>query len=325
MSERSVQLVRVQLVGPLRELSIEAHTRVQCELQAGESGEFVLPVLFDSADGPPREPRLSFAQDEPGLGRARFVAFETTPAGESAWPPGLLLRPFPELAVTPVALGPAGWALLAAATLCVLACRRVGWAMALAVLSGALLWVWNWPREEAWQRLRVYEGTFGSELWIQRELGVVQLEVRGWADSAGGLKLDIEPAAARAQLSTGLSYSAPLHIETPGWRASQIRVQRLRVGELPALRPETSTEPSTGPSTGPWTGPALARVWRRLEGAWSYHGAWKRGQALPAAVAGPTGSGWLPPPGGLVQGLPQGVEVLVGELADDPGTWIRVY
>lgn len=325
MSERSLQLVRVQLEGPLRELSIEGNTRVSCALQAGESGEFVLPMLLESEDGRPHEPRLSFAQDQPGLGRARFVAFETTPAGESAFPPGLLLRPFPELAVTPVGLGAAGWALLLAATLCVLACRSVRWAMALAVLSGALLWAWNWPREQALQRLRVYEGTFGSELWIQRELGVGQLEVRGGADSAGGLKLDIEPAAARAQLSTGLGSSAPLRIETPLWRASQIRVQRLRVGELPALRPENSTEPSTAPWTEPWTGPALARVWRRLEGVWSYHGAWERDQALPAAVAGPTGSGWLPPPGGLVQGLPQGVELLVGELADDPGTWIRVY
>jgi hypothetical protein len=321
VNERNLKLVRVQLEGPLRELSIEAHTRVQCALQAGESGEFVLPALLESADGRPRVPRLSFAQDEPGLGRARFVALESAAGTESAWPPGLALRPLPELAVMPVALGPAAWAMLVAATLCVLACRRVRWAMALAVLSGALVWVWNWPREQAVQRLRVYEGTFGSELWIQRELGVGQLECRGWADSAAGLKLDVEPASARAQLSCGLSSAAPLRIETPLWRSAQIRLQRLLVGELPALR--LAGEPEEG--TGPWVGPALARVWRRSEGAWSFHGAWERDQALPAAVAGPTDSAWLPPPGGLVQGLPQGFEVLVGELAEDPGIWIRVY
>src|SRR6185295_14837373 len=58
-------------------------------------------------------------------------------------------------------------------------------------------------------------------------------------------------------------------------------------------------------------------VWWRAGGEWSFRGAWSRGQPLPPARLGD------PPPGWLMNGLPQGPRVCLARTAGPNPRWFR--
>lgn len=301
MNERPLQHARIELGGPLRSLEIAPATRISGELEPGERARFSLPCLVPAGEPLPREPRLVFTQDEPGQGSARFLGWEQDSA---AWPANLALRPFPELASSGPLLAPASWMLLLAASLITLVPRKSLVSLALGGVAalGLFLWVQSTTSEPG--ALRVYEGAVGSSTWVQREIGVGELLL---AAPTQGWRLDCEPASARIVLEASLRPADPLMVRAPAVRGAQLRGQRLLQDELGVFDPTAQAVF------------ALKHAWRRSEQGWSYLGPWERGAPLPASRPGP------PPPGWLVQGLPQGVEVFLGELADAPGSWVRVH
>jgi hypothetical protein len=301
MNERSLPHARVELSGPLRELELAPSTRVRGELQAGERAQYSLPCWLPAGEALPREPRLHFAQNEPGLGSARFLGWD---ASTPELPVALAYRPFPEWASATGALPLSLLVLALAASLCTLALRRPLPALALGCGGALALALFAQLSGPAASGVRLYEGTPGSTAWVQRELGVGTLSL---AAPTQGWQLSVEPRSARLALECSLSAAEALRVHSPGNASAQLRGQRLLTGELEAFDARSQSVF------------ALGRVWRRSAEGWSFHGAWERGLALPPAQPGP------PPPGWLVQGLPQGVEVYLGELAEAPGHWLRVY
>ncbi len=341
-------LVWVDVAGPAAGVTLHAPNaatlglpeftlRLEVDLAAGERRSVLAPVPLVAADiaaalGAPRVPELAV------LAGPAEALVAVGPASEGDYPfprvrppaPGGP-RPVPSLALA-AALAPLPLALAAALALGAAAARR-RWAVAGAALlltavgaGGAVALARRGAEGATAARgLVLWTPPDGAGAALDPELGALaeRIDVYGrraelappvddggparrlWLDLADVAGLGGEPVA----LGVGPDGRWTLQAPRGAWVAATPFEPGARL-----LRPEVNT----------WG--ALREVaLRGADGVWSARGDWVLGAALPAAPNGPrAGSGpgsasISGPPGWLLAGLPQGVEVLTARLA--PGAY----
>lgn len=301
LAQDSVGVLELTAGGPLgsmRALSGAQETRVELDLQAGEQTSLRLPVLSLRNRLQAAEPVVTL--DTAGSGEAEALGVQW-PRPWRELPLSLQSRPLPPVQRSSPAIGLAQWSVLLASVLWVLALRRRPWfAMGLGLLGGTLLLLGlpaSPPAEGA--QVRVLEGESGGQ-WLEVRGGRERLLVRGvtpgWLQrvpSRGELRLEFDAS------------------EPGEWTACFDEGRLFFTRELGFLGPT-----SAGPGES-----AFASCWVRRNGeGWTFHGPWSGNQPLSPPEAGPL------PPGWLVAGLPQGLEILVGKLESGRGesAWLRL-
>lgn len=315
--ESRVAWAEIELHGPLRELVL-AHDapagarasaerlRFDGELADGESRTLAVPVpVRETTRG--RTPRFNWdvAADDAARGRAQFVRW--LPAAPGTEPPAgvapaLRARPRPPVERSAPRVPAAALLALAAGALCSAAARRRTWlALSAALASGAVaaLLVESGASSVA-ARVRVLEGAADDAQWLAVDTGAARLELSADALAAAS-EVALEPADAPLEIVFPLRAGAPVRLAAPRARIHVLRVE-------PALATWSADANPFAPFT---------RTWLRQGGAWSAHGGWGRGAPLPPPAASAEAA-----PGWLSAGLPQGVDVFVGEFArgGDGGT-----
>ena len=295
----------VLLRGPLERVEIdfgeEGAVRVVGPLLAGEELELTLPAPVRSPLG--RAGLGGIAIPRPrveGEGSAEVRGWHrpARSADPELWPGEWRIRSRPAVpGAVPRATG-SGLALLAVAFLLGLAWRRSrirGPAVAI-VIGGVLLVVAAGEVPVAGE-VRVLEAGSGS--WWEVHAGRDRLEAREL------LWLEVLPDGRAVDLEVRLTEPRTI-ARSPGAVLSRIRPL-----EAPGV---------PDPDLFGWGRPEP--TWHRApEGGWSTRGAWRWGEGPPPPAAKPAAD----PPGWLMAGLPQGVEVLLGRFEDDDGgAWLRV-
>ena len=300
-----VGIVEVELVGPCPNTTLSAgfeSTRLDLHLKAGETRRFEAPYLSRvRLGGDGATPRLRAAILSRGT-RLSPESGESPPDWEQL-PLALQSRSLPTLKVTRPVVGSTRLIWMAAALLLVLALRRRPWAAAAVGAGAAALVFWLPEPVVEGHSVRVLEGDVESGRW---------LEVRGARDS---LALP-DPAVGwlrHLPQNRELELVAVESDSELGWTASARGARVYHLRELPGLRAPTRAESG---------GHRFEEAWlREATGTWQALGPWAPGAPLPQSI--PSAGA---PPGWLVAGLPQGVPILVGHLADglERDAWMRL-
>ncbi len=312
--ENRLWLAELELAGPLErvEVAVDGGTTVLAgPLLAGERRTLLVPVPALAA------PALGPAElwPEPGVradgdGTAAFVRWrESEPdAFWSGVPRGLQARPRPPLAGARPRASVAALCTCAAALVLALGARRRAALAALgagAALAAALLPAAGGDAPP----IAVLEADLAGGAWVRVLAARDALALPADLGAAGeSVRLESEPEGG------ALVFEASLAAGAPRW---SVRAP----GALLHLLERRAPDPDARPGRNPFG--ELAEAWvRDAAGTWSALGRWPRGTPRPAP--GAAGRGTPAPPGWLAAGLPQGVGVLVGRLAE-PGraAWVR--
>lgn len=313
VSDTAATVVELRLEGPLSTVVLEAGgrpTHILGELAPGEQRSLGAPLSTWAAARRAEDlaGRLALrVEPEQAGGRVSVLAY--APLRPDLWssgfPTSLGLRSRPPLRPALPRLDLTRLALAAGAFLAVLALRRRPLAALSAgvLLSALLLLLPAAPLPGP--AVQILEGDARSAqwAWVRGALDRIELPPGSlpWDDVLGEGEetrwvVELEPGRRERWFLEGAGRSLfllePL-LEPP-------LLERSRAGE------------------------ALAQCWTREPGdAWRWHGGWDRGAALP-----PPREGGAPPPGWLAAGLPQGLSVLLGRLAEEgpqgEPRWIRV-
>ncbi|MBL8860901.1 MAG: hypothetical protein JNK02_02730 [Planctomycetes bacterium] len=298
-AQSRVAFAELELAGPATELRVDAgrpgFAHVAARLGPGESARVLVPVPVEPGLEP-TPPVLVFA-----TGTARFLGWRAREARFAGLPAALRARPAP-LSGAPRVRAPAAvlLALAAAGALGLWRMRapRTAAVLALCAAAGAFLLA-RGALSRAAAPIEVLDGVSGSSDWQRQRaaLGELVLPARG-----ATFDLVTDPPRARVEIEAPLDPASPARA-------------RARGASLVAIWAE------------PWPGAGLEReanellplaaAWLRADGAWTFHGPWDVGAPLGPARSGP------PPPGWLVSGLPQGVTLVVGEVAGAARSWVR--
>lgn len=298
-AQSRVAFAEIEVQGPAAGIVLDAGlagtTRLEGTLSAGETRRFVVPIPT-SPGAPPLEPRVTGA-----TGAARFLGWREPDPRLATLPAALRARPAPAASSTRVRTRPSVLLVLAAAGIAglwLLRSRRA--AIAVGVVGAAIAFTLaraSLARDAP--AVEILDGIAGSPTW-QR--------ARGARDTAilpartPSFELRTEPGGIALTITLALDPAALPRVAATGAR-------------LVASWPE------------PWPGDALERAanhlveldeaWAREEGTWTAHGAWPLGAPLGPARPGPD------PPGWLIDGLPQGVAIVVGRVAGDERSFVR--
>ena len=299
-----VRVAEVDVVGPVSGLVVNSgaagESRFARAFEAGEKLRIAGPVPVEDAEAPVA-PALRWTREESfdagsiARGSARFAGWreDRAAAAIAALPPGLLARPRPPLGAPDVRASPAELALLPACFVLGLALRRRrGASAAVGVLGAAVVLALGWPRAAATpSTATVLECAAESDaaLEVAASFGRVEVPLSDFETCV----VEIPDARTRVVWS---------EIETDEWSASAAgaSIVRLRPFDLGGKR-WTRERNAAFP---------LAETWVREEGTWTARGPWPAGGSIPEPRAGP------PPPGWLQAGLPQGIPILLGRVAD---------
>lgn len=301
----------VEIHGPASTVVLDAGaagvTRITGALRAGETRRISVPVPL-AHEGARSAPlvRLEGAEgDLAGDGHARFLGWRggVSPLADLA--PGVRARPLPAVSALEVAVSRAVPLVLLAAFLVVLtARRRPALAVAVAVLAAACTWPLVRPAaREHDPRVVVLDGEAGAAAWRRVDAAVDSIAVPEDVDE---FELRTDPPSA------AVTWTVPLASDAP-WSA------RATGARLFVLSATTWAEDAWTPvRNGVFD---LEAAWSRTDGAWAARGPVAFGAPLPPPLEGAQTPSM--PPGWLVAGLPQGVEVRLGRLAagtpDRPG------
>lgn len=297
---------RYELHGPMSEPALElvagSSTRLTGALLAGEHVERLLPVVVDPL-GSRGEPRWTWSEDPDRAGRARFLGWDHEAEMQwSALPPGLRARPRPPVLPADTTPPLALFFLLGGAALASVGLARRGrLAPLVPSLAGCVLawWFAGAANPGAPLTWTVFEGQGGDGPWIEVRAAWETLALPA---EATALVLASEPEAAPISVVTKLAHADGLDLRAPGAALTSSRVCDPAPGRIDASGQDCAD---------------FEAVWWRAEGEWTYRGAWSRGQALPAARLGD------PPPGWLMNGLPQGPRVCLARTAGPNPRWFR--
>ncbi len=298
-SEAGYRTATVRLTGPLDSVSFsvgeEVLTRLTGSLAKGEERELLLPFPASAAN---RTPEVKVV----GSGTATFGEWR---ASGDELPNRLSRRTRP-----PVSTGearaptPALLLLIASGILALSLRRRPLSALGVAVLIGGLAGGLS-AREGAASGggVRVLEGNSGSEAWLTVHTALGRLD----CGASLPARIEISPPGRSATWAVRLAANGTPRYALEG-----------RGLALTSLRANESGGGSLDRENNFLVG--LSETWTRgSAGAWRAHGAWPVGGSLPPVLAEIEGS----PPGWLASGLPQGVPILLGRVADptriDPG------
>lgn len=306
-----VRIAELDVVGPVSGLVLDSgsagETRFSQAFRSGERLRVSAPVAVVDAAAPV-PPAIRWSRDgdleEAAPGSVRFARWREDRAAEdlAALPPGLLARPRPPVSPPEVRASRATLALLPACFVLGLAVRRRrAVALLVGILGGALLLAAGWPRGgRRAMSADVLEGDAGSEasLWVSASFG----RASGTVEELEGALLELPEERTRivwSQAEEGDAWTA----SAPG--TSIYLLRKVELGEEGYTRARNRNRP-------------LAEAWVREDGAWTSRGPWPMGEPLPAPRDAP------PPPGWLEAGLPQGVPILIGRVADDPTLFVRI-
>ncbi len=311
-----VRIAEVDVVGPSNGLVLDSgaagESRFARTFEAGERLRIAGPVPVEDAEAP-LAPLVRWTREESfedgsiARGSARFAGWREDRAADSiaALPPGLRARTRPPLEAPDVRASPAVLALLPACFVLALAMRRRrAAAPAIGVLGAAVVIGIGWPRGAApASAAAVLECDAESEaaLEVAASLGNVELPLADLESSV------VEIPEARGRVVWTQSDPDLWSASAPG--ASIVVLRRVDLGGKTWTRERNSAL-------------ALAETWVREEGTWTARGAWAASAPLPPPV---TGGSPIPPPGWLQAGLPQGIPILLGRIADsNPTRFVRL-
>lgn len=305
-------LAELRLEGPLEGVELGEGgrvTRVEARLGAGERRTVTVPLALSTparATGALRS-RLALCVLPEGVG-GRAAVLELSAPRPDLWSSGLpgtlTMRSRPPLEAAFPRPDATRWALAAAGVAAALVLRRRALLAlaASAAVSAALLALPGRSGRPA--GVVVLEGDARSGAWVLVRGGWGEVEVEAgelpWDDvwAAG------DPVRWRVRIEPGRGPRWAL----VGEGARIYTIQRL--GTPPRV------------AVADYGGPDLARAWLRAEdGGWRAVGRWRSGEPMPEA------GGRGAPPGWLAAGLPQGVGILLGELAPSAATepaWLRL-
>lgn len=306
--ESRIAWAEVELRGPLRELVL-AHgpadaerVRFEGELSDGESRTFAVPVpVRETTRARPPQFTWDVGADDAARGRARFVRW--LPDRSVTIAPALRARPRPPVELHAPVVPAAALLALAAGALCVAALRRrVFAALATALASGGLAALLvEAGAGDMPARARVLEGATDQPVWLAVDSGSARLELAE-ETLAQAFEVAVDPPEAALEVGFALRAGAPVRLS-----AARARIHVLSAAAQPAAW--SVDHNALG---------AFARTWLRKEGAWTAHGAWGSGAPFPVALAGDAAVHDAAP-GWLTAGLPQGVDVFLGEYAARAG------
>lgn len=296
-----LRLARIELSGPLRRVELvqraNERTRVAGELAAGESALFTLPVPV-LANSLAVEPRIAWdVTGDERRGRARFVGWSDDPPAFARASIALRSRPKPPVSAGTLSAGAACLFVLVAIWCAAQALRKRVLALIAVAVGGACaaaLLVAREPGEVAAQ-VELLEGARDSDPWVEILSGAERLELSS-ATFETPFQVQTEPREAELEVQADLR--SPERVVLVA-RGARIHVSRL------VAPPADGFSIELGPPE------PLEATWLRREGVWSFVGASSPGQALARAPAD-TSAASTSPPGWVVAGLPQGVDVLVG-------------
>jgi len=301
-AQSRIAFAEYELTGPcdvvVLDLGRAGSTRIEGRLAAGETRRVVVPIPT-SPGARPLEPRVEARAD--AHVPARFLAWQPPAARFTDLPAGLRARPVPVASATRVRVGIGVLLVLAAAGIAGLgSARRPFVALALAVAAAVVVYALarrSLERDAA--PVEVLDGIAGHTAWQRSRAARDSLELPG-----RGPTFDVvtDPPHAAIRIEAPLDPSRPAVARASG---AQLSANWSEPWDSDALD-------RTANALAP-----LAAAWRRVEGNWTFHGAWPLGAALGPAVAGPAAPGWL------VAGLPQGVEIVVGEMGGAPRSHVR--
>ena len=298
--ERGYRPASVHFSGPLNEVVFHIDgadvTHFVGALVAGEERELIIPFPELASR---REPKARII----GSGQVEFRGWLESEALPTL-PGRLSHRTRPPVAAAAARIPTVALLLLLGSTILALSLRRRPWgaltaSVALGLAAGVLT-----ARDGAGGRMmeRLVEGDSREEFWIQIE-------------------------TARGEIACGTSLPAKVEISPAG---NPVR-WTVRLGPDGEPRYSIKASAATLSLVRKLPGTAalfdrqrndfaeLEECWIRAEtGGFKAHGPWKLGLSLPAPQE--TGSS---PPGWLASGLPQGVPVLLGRMAERPGFFGR--
>ncbi|MDZ4772308.1 MAG: hypothetical protein SGI72_04160 [Planctomycetota bacterium] len=304
------RMAEIELVGPLANVVIEARgggeTRIEGELQAGETRLVVVPIAFQELSS--ATPTIRFDDDPNPLkprGSARFVAWRASASPLSELSPGLRARARPALAATPIEISRAASLVLLAAAIGVLYLRKKP-AVALAVALVAALTTLplvRAPVRALEATVTLVDGDVNETRWRRIDAALDQLTL---ADPNPNFELACDPPDARLAWRTALDVQIPARVLAHGARLFATRVVAVEEGVL--------TRESNHYA-------AFDEIWLREEGEWRRGGPWNFGAPLPRAGEP------RDPPAWLASSLPQGISILVARVSPGPGrppSFVRV-
>ena len=304
--ENRLWWVDLELEGPLDEIRLDAGpdgaTVVALSLVPGERRRLAVPLPVRSPLGAAALGTLSLPElVAVGEGTARWLGWsEEQPAERiERLPAALRDRPRPPLALAAPRAGLGELAVLVAFFVAGFALRRRASAALVVSLVGAAIvapFAARGPRSEPELVLLELELAEGHALRVQVARDRLALPAE---------RLEVEPAHARLELVLELVGDRLRGFVT----APETRLYGLRAEGAAALGPDAN---GLVDFTATWV--------RSADGAWSAHGAWRRGAALPAP-APPAQAG--DPPGWLRTGIPPGRAVLLGRLESEASAWVR--
>ncbi len=298
-AQSRIAFAEFELQGPAAGLVLDAGlagtTRLEGTLSAGETGRFLVPIPT-SPGAPPLEPRVTTA-----TGAVRFLGWREPDARLATLPSALRARPAPAASSTRVRVRPSVLLVLAAAGIAGLWLRRspraalavgiVGTAIAFALARASL--------DRDAPAVEVLDGIAGSPTW-QRARGARDALVL--PARTPSFELRTEPNGVALAITLPFDPAA-----LPRATATRARL----VATWPEPWPEDALERGANHLV------VLDEVWVREEGNWTARGPWPLGAPL-----GPPRPG-SDPPGWLIDGLPQGVAVVVGRVAGEEWSFVR--
>jgi len=297
-AQSRVAFAEIEIEGPFQRAVVLAgnagSTLVEGRFGAGETRRILVPVPVDPDIGR-REPTISAAS-----ARARFVGWKERDERLAELPAALRARPPPLAEPARVRTSLATLFVLAASALVGLWLVR-SWRAALAVATVASIPAFFLARS-AFDRdihaVEVLDGIAGSSTWQRTRAAWDEIVL-----PSRGASFDLVTQPSRA-----LEFEAPLDLA----RSARARV---RATQLIATWPESWPADALARTSNQFA--PLAAAWTREEGNWTFRGPWELGAALGPVVSGG------PPPGWLVAGLPQSVDLVVGELDGVPRSYVR--
>ncbi len=306
-----IRIAELDVVGPVGGLVLDSgsagETRFSQAFRSGERLRVSAPVAVVDAAAPV-PPAIRWSRDgdleEAAPGSVRFARWREDRAAEdlAALPPGLLARPRPPVSPPEVRASRATLALLPACFGVGLAVRRRrAVALLVGILGAAVLLAAGWPRGSRQLAVAgVVECDAGSEgsLWVSASFGRVSATVdeleSALLETAEEGRLLVFSQAEEGDSWTASVTGTPIYL-----------VRKVELGEAGYTRERTRNR-------------RLAEAWVREDGAWTSRGSWPVGEPLPGPRDAP------PPPGWLEAGLPQGVPILIGRVADEPTLFVRI-
>ncbi len=297
-AQNRVAFAEVEIEGPFQRAVVLAgeagSTLVEGAVGVGETRRVLVPIPVDPDIGR-REPTLAA-----GSARTRFIGWKERDERLAQLPAALRARPAPLAEPARVRASVATLLVLAAAAIVGLWLAR-SWRAALALATVASIPAFLLARA-AFDRdvhaVEVLDGVAGSSTWQRTRAAWDEIVL-----PSRGASFDLVTVPMHS-----LKIAAPLDLALPT-RA------RARSTQLIATWPESWPEDALARTSNDLA--PLAAAWMREEGNWTFRGPWELGAALGPAVPGG------PPPGWLVAGLPQSVEILVGQVAGAARSFVR--